>query len=252
MTSGEGDSAIRNPQSAILLRTRGLRKTFVLEGERLEVLKGIDLEVARGEFVAVVGPSGAGKSTLLHLLGALERPSAGEVEYGEVALGRLTEEALARFRNRTVGFVFQSHHLLPEFTALENAMLPLLIGRRRPGDAREQAAALLQAVGLGDRLRHTPSELSGGEQQRVAVARALAAGPAVLLADEPTGNLDSKTGEGVFDLLRQLNRERDLTVIMVTHNEALSRRADRVVHMQDGRVAPPASPAPSAVEAPGR
>ncbi len=252
MTSGEGNSATRNPHSAILLRTLGLRKTFVLEGERLEVLKGIDLDVARGEFVAVVGPSGAGKSTLLHLLGALERPSAGEVEYGEVALGRLTEEALARFRNRTVGFVFQSHHLLPEFTALENAMLPLLIGRRSPGDARERAVALLQAVGLGDRLRHTPSELSGGEQQRVAVARALAAGPAVLLADEPTGNLDSKTGEGVFDLLRQLNRERDLTVIMVTHNEALSRRADRVVHMQDGRLAPPPSPAPAEPAAPGR
>jgi len=183
-----------------------------------------------------VGPSGAGKSTLLHLLGALERPSAGEIAYGEVALGGLGEEALARFRNRTVGFVFQFHHLLPEFTALENVMLPLLIGRRGAPEARERAAAMLQAVGLGERLRHTPAELSGGEQQRVAMARALAAGPSVLLADEPTGNLDSKTGEGVFELLRQLNRERELTVIMVTHNEALSRRADRVVHMEDGRL----------------
>jgi len=215
---------------------RGLRKTFALGGERLEVLKGIDLDVTRGEFVAVVGPSGAGKSTLLHLLGALERPSAGEIAYGEVALGGLGEEALARFRNRTVGFVFQFHHLLPEFTALENVMLPLLIGRRGAPEARERAVAMLQAVGLGERLRHTPAELSGGEQQRVAMARALAAGPSVLLADEPTGNLDSKTGEGVFELLRQLNRERELTVIMVTHNEALSRRADRVVHMEDGRL----------------
>jgi len=230
-------SATRIPQSVMaFLRVRGLRKTFALGGERLEVLKGIDLDVTRGEFVAVVGPSGAGKSTLLHLLGALERPSAGEIAYGEVALGGLGEEALARFRNRTVGFVFQFHHLLPEFTALENVMLPLLIGRRGAPEARERAAAMLQAVGLGERLRHTPAELSGGEQQRVAMARALAAGPSVLLADEPTGNLDSKTGEGVFELLRQLNRERELTVIMVTHNEALSRRADRVVHMEDGRL----------------
>ncbi len=222
-----------------LLRAQGLRKTFVLGAERLEVLKGIDLEVGRGEFVAVVGPSGAGKSTLLHLLGALERPSAGAVAYGGLVLGDLSEEALARFRNRTVGFVFQFHHLLPEFTALENAMLPLLIGRRDAAEARRRAMELLQAVGLEDRLRHTPSELSGGEQQRVAIARALAAAPAVLLADEPTGNLDSKTGEEVFDLLRQLNRERELTVIMVTHNEALSRRADRVVRLEDGRLAPP-------------
>ncbi len=214
-----------------------MRKTFAVGGERLEVLKGIDLEVARGEFVAVVGPSGAGKSTLLHLLGALERPSAGDVYYGEYPLGALSEEALARFRNQRVGFVFQFHHLLPEFTALENAMLPLLIGGRGMAEARGQAEAMLQAVGLADRFRHTPSELSGGEQQRVAIARALAPGPQVLLADEPTGNLDRKTGEGVFDLIRQLNREQDLTVIMVTHNEALSRRADRVVHMEDGRLA---------------
>jgi lipoprotein-releasing system ATP-binding protein len=242
MKSADTNPAIRNPQSAIgngFLRVRGLRKAFALGAERLEVLKGIDLEVARGEFVAVVGPSGAGKSTLLHLLGALERPSAGEIFYGEVALANLSEESLARFRNQTVGFVFQFHHLLPEFTALENAMLPLLIGRRTAAEARGEAAAILQAVGLAERLRHTPSELSGGEQQRVAIARALAPGPAVLLADEPTGNLDSKTGEGVFELLRQLNRERELTVIMVTHNEALSRRADRVVHMEDGRLAIP-------------
>ncbi len=237
MKGADGESAIRNPQSAIFLRVRGLRKSFALGGERLEVLKGIDLDVARGEFVAVVGPSGAGKSTLLHLLGALERPSAGEIFYGEVALAAFSEESLARFRNHTVGFVFQFHHLLPEFTALENVMLPLLIGRRSAAEARGQAAAILQAVGLAERLRHTPTELSGGEQQRVAIARALAPGPAVLLADEPTGNLDSKTGEGVFELLRQLNRERELTVIMVTHNEALSRRADRVVHMEDGRLA---------------
>ena len=229
---------------AELLRAQALRKTFVVGGERLEVVKGVDLDVARGEFVAVMGPSGAGKSTLLHLLGALERPSAGEIAYGDVVFGRLADENLARFRNRTVGFVFQFHHLLPEFTALENVMLPLLIGRCGAAEARLRAEPLLHAVGLGDRLGHTPSELSGGEQQRVAIARGLAAGPAVLLADEPTGNLDSKTGEGVFDLLRQLNRERELTVIMVTHNEALARRTDRVVHMQDGRLVPPGGAGP--------
>jgi lipoprotein-releasing system ATP-binding protein len=233
---------------AELLRAQGLRKTFVVGAERLEVLKGIDLAVGRGEFVAVVGPSGAGKSTLLHLLGALERPSAGVVAYGGLLLGDLSEEALARFRNRTVGFVFQFHHLLPEFTALENVMLPLLIGRRGASEARGRAESLLHAVGLGDRLRHTPTELSGGEQQRVAMARALAAEPAILLADEPTGNLDSKTGEGVFDLLRQLNRERELTVVMVTHNESLSRRADRVVRMEDGRLASPHPPAGAPVD----
>ena len=211
-------------------------KSFPRDGERVEVLKGVSLRIAPGELVAVVGPSGVGKSTLLHLLGALERPTSGEVRYGETALSGLTDAALAEFRNRQVGFVFQFHHLLPEFTALENVMLPLLIRRQPVAQARSRAQALLAQVGLTDRLRHRPGELSGGEQQRVAMARALVGAPAVLLADEPTGNLDSKTGEEIFELLRQLNRERRLTSVIVTHNEGLAARTDRVLRMLDGRM----------------
>ncbi|MFI5340288.1 MAG: ABC transporter ATP-binding protein [Candidatus Methylomirabilales bacterium] len=211
-------------------------KSFPRDGERVEVLKGVSLHIAPGELVAVVGPSGVGKSTLLHLLGALERPTSGEVRYGETALSGLTDAALAEFRNREVGFVFQFHHLLPEFTALENVMLPLLIRRQPVAQARGRAQALLAQVGLTDRLRHRPGELSGGEQQRVAMARALVGEPAVLLADEPTGNLDSKTGQEVFEVLRQINRERRLTCVIVTHNEALASRADRILRMLDGRM----------------
>ncbi|MGH7360634.1 MAG: ABC transporter ATP-binding protein, partial [Candidatus Methylomirabilales bacterium] len=194
------------------------------------------LTVSAGEFVAVVGPSGAGKSTLLHLLGALERPTGGELSYGDRALWSLSDGELAEFRNRTIGFVFQFHHLLPEFTALENAMMPALISRKLPAEAAEAARALLVQVGLGGRVQHRPGELSGGEQQRVAVARALVSSPRVLLADEPTGNLDRKTGEEVFALLRLFNRERGVALVLVTHNEALSRQADRILRLEDGRL----------------
>jgi lipoprotein-releasing system ATP-binding protein len=211
-------------------------KSFPRDGDRVEVLKGVGLRIAPGELVAVAGPSGVGKSTLLHLLGALERPTSGEIRYGETVLSGLDDAALAEFRNRQVGFVFQFHHLLPEFTALENVMLPLLIRRCPMAEARESAQSLLTQVGLVDRMRHRPGELSGGEQQRVAMARALVGKPAVLLADEPTGNLDSKTGEEVFELLRQINRERHLTCVIVTHNEALARRVDRILRMLDGRM----------------
>ena len=211
-------------------------KSFARDGERVEVLKGVSLAVAVGELVSIAGPSGVGKSTLLHLLGGLERPTGGKISYGETNLAELTDLALARFRNRHAGFVFQFHHLLPEFSAVENVMLPLLIRRATPAAARERAAALLGRVGLSGRLRHRPGELSGGEQQRVAIARALVGEPAVLLADEPTGNLDSKTGEEVFDLLRELNQETRLTCILITHNEELARRTDRVLRMLDGRM----------------
>ena len=211
-------------------------KSFARDGERVEVRKGVSLAVAAGELVSIAGPSGVGKSTLLHLLGGLERPTGGKISYGETNLAELTDLALARFRNRHAGFVFQFHHLLPEFSAVENVMLPLLIRRAIPAAARERAAALLGRVGLSGRLRHRPGELSGGEQQRVAIARALVGEPAVLLADEPTGNLDSKTGEEVFELLRELNQETRLTCILVTHNEELARRTDRVLRMLDGRM----------------
>jgi lipoprotein-releasing system ATP-binding protein len=215
--------------------TDNVTKAFARDGDRLEVLKGVSLTVAVGELVAIVGPSGVGKSTLLHLLGGLERPSGGTIRYGETDLAGLSDVALARFRNRYVGFVFQFHQLLPEFTALENVMLPLLIRREAVAEASGRAAQLLTRVGLGGRLSHRPGELSGGEQQRVAIARALVGEPSVLLADEPTGNLDSKTGEEVFELLREINRERQLTCILITHNEVLARRADRVLRMLDGR-----------------
>jgi lipoprotein-releasing system ATP-binding protein len=204
--------------------------------EELHILKGVNLTVRRGEFLSIAGPSGVGKSTLLHILGGLDRPTAGEVYYEGVEISRLPEGELAAFRNQTVGFVFQFHHLLPEFTALENTMMPALIGRQPLARAQEAAKGILQRVGLAERLTHRPGELSGGEQQRVAIARALALSPDVLLADEPTGNLDSKTGEAIFDLLRELNQEQGLTVVLVTHNEWFARRTDRLLRMADGQL----------------
>jgi len=233
------------PQSASEIGNRAMRtgiwvedvwKSFRRDGAAVEVLKGLNLHIAPGELVAVVGPSGVGKSTLLHLLGALDRPTSGEIRYADTALSALNEASLAEFRNRQVGFVFQFHHLLPEFTAAENVMLPLLIRRVPAEHAREQAEELLGQLGLEERLEHRPGEMSGGEQQRVAMARALVGEPVVLLADEPTGNLDSKSGEEVFELLRQINRTRRLTSIIVTHNEGLARRTDRILRMLDGRM----------------
>jgi lipoprotein-releasing system ATP-binding protein len=220
----------------VAVRAVRVTKHFPRDGEIVEVLKGVDLHVATGELVAIVGPSGVGKSTLLHLLGGLERPSGGEIQVGGASLAALTDRELAGFRNRHVGFVFQFHHLLPEFSALENVELPLRIRRCGSAEARDRAMDLLTRVGLGPRVRHRPGELSGGEQQRVAIARALAGEPAVLLADEPTGNLDSHTGEAVFELLRVLNRERRLTCVLITHNESLAAQADRCLRMLDGRL----------------
>jgi lipoprotein-releasing system ATP-binding protein len=218
------------------IRAREVSKSFQIGGGTLEVLKGVNLGIEKGEFIAIVGPSGVGKSTLLQILGGLDRPTAGEILYENLSLGGLDDGRLAQFRNQTVGFIFQFHHLLPEFTAVENVMMPLLVARSRRSQAREVAGSLLREVGLEQRLEHRPAELSGGEQQRVAIARALATSPKVLLADEPTGNLDTKTGEASYELLRRLNRERGLTLVMVTHNEGLARRSDRIVPMLDGRV----------------
>jgi len=208
------------------------------------VIDGLDLAVSSGETVAIVGASGAGKSTLLHLLGGIDRPSAGEILFEGRRLDALSAAALARYRNAAVGFVFQFHFLMPDFTALENVQMPLLLGGERRGAAARRAAELLADVGLADRGHHRPGELSGGEQQRVAIARAIARSPQLLLADEPTGNLDRGTGEAVFSLLQGLNRERGLTMIIVTHNEELARASGRALKLDGGRFAP-AAPRPS-------
>jgi lipoprotein-releasing system ATP-binding protein len=204
--------------------------------KRVDVLKGIDLLISRGETVAIVGASGVGKTTLLHVLGTLDRPTSGKVLYENQDVFTLDEKALALFRNRQVGFVFQFHHLLPEFSALENVMMPCLIQGISKAEAGQRAESVLTLVGLRERLIHKPGELSGGEQQRVAVARAMVLEPKVLLADEPTGNLDTKTGGSVFDLLDELNRTKRVTLIIVTHNPALADRMSRQVHLVDGRV----------------
>jgi lipoprotein-releasing system ATP-binding protein len=219
-----------------MIEVINLYKSFPMGEQTLAVLKGINLTIRRGELIAVVGASGAGKSTLLHILGLLDRPTAGTVRFEGQDLFQLSESAQAEFRNKRIGFVFQFHHLLPEFTALENACMPALIQRRQPNEVEDEASAILRDVGLGERLHHKPGELSGGEQQRVAVARALLQRPDLVLADEPTGNLDTHTGEALFDLMRDLNKIRSVTFVIVTHNDKLSAQADRIVHMQDGQI----------------
>jgi lipoprotein-releasing system ATP-binding protein len=202
----------------------------------LPVLAGIDLDIRSGEMLAIVGASGVGKSTLLHIIGGLDRPTSGKVYYGDIDVFGLENGQLSRFRNARVGFVFQFHHLLPEFSALENVMMPALIRRTDREEAAEAASKILTEVGLGARLHHRPGELSGGEQQRVAVARALMLKPDVVLADEPTGNLDTHTGESVHDLLLGINKQQGITFVIVTHNDKLAVRADRVLRMAEGRL----------------
>jgi lipoprotein-releasing system ATP-binding protein len=219
-----------------VLKGEALVKNYQGKGTETHVLRGVDFSASRGEVVAVVGPSGAGKTTLLYLLGGLAKPSAGRVWLKGEDLQALGDAAAARRRNKSIGFVFQFHHLLPELSALDNVALPRMIGGEARGRAREAAAALLREVGLSHRGHHKPGELSGGEQQRVAIARALANEPEVLLADEPTGNLDRHTADAVHDLLLTSAKARNQAVVLVTHNEALAGRATRVVRMEDGRV----------------
>lgn len=221
-----------------VLEAVDLAKTYVGgDGGLITVLDGVQLQVARGEMVAIVGASGAGKSTLLHLLGALDRPSRGYVSIAGDRLDGVADEELSRMRNRKVGFVFQFHHLLREFTALENVMMPLRIAGWELARARERALDLLGRVGLSGRVQHRPSELSGGEQQRTAVARALAMDPVVLLADEPSGNLDHFNSERLHDLFAELSRDLEIAMVVVTHNRSLAGRADRVLLLEDGRLA---------------
>jgi lipoprotein-releasing system ATP-binding protein len=222
--------------STPLLRVEGLFKSYGEGRSRVEVLRGLDLSVDAGERLGVLGVSGAGKSTLLHILGALDLPDRGTIVVEGRDITGTPDAELASFRNSMVGFVFQFHHLLPEFTALENVMMPLLIGGMSKRAARENAEALLVEVGLADRVTHKPGELSGGEQQRVAIARALVRNPKILLADEPTGNLDGQTAEVVHDLLNELNAKRNLTMVIVTHNPELAKRMTRIVRMAEGRV----------------
>jgi lipoprotein-releasing system ATP-binding protein len=219
------------------VRIEGLGKTYLMGEKRLEVLRGIDLEIDQGELVALTGPSGAGKSTFLHLLGTLDMPTRGRILYEGEDVFQRGEEGLATFRNETVGFVFQSHHLLPEFTALENTAMPALIRRLPRAEARRRAAEMLAHVGLGDRVDHKPGELSGGEQQRVALARALSLSPRLLLADEPTGNLDPQTAEGIHALLADLNARLGITAVVVTHNERLAAGLPRRLRLVEGRLA---------------
>jgi lipoprotein-releasing system ATP-binding protein len=218
------------------LTLAGVVKTFRQGGRELHVLRGVDLAVAPGEMAALVGPSGSGKSTLLHIAGLLERPDEGEVTIAGEAVGRLGDDQRSKLRRKALGFVYQYHHLLPEFSALENVIVPQMIAGRPKREARQHARTLLETVGLAERLEHRPARLSGGEQQRVAIARALANGPIVLLADEPTGNLDPETAGRVFGMLREMVRQTRVAALIATHNLELARSMDRVLRLEQGRV----------------
>jgi lipoprotein-releasing system ATP-binding protein len=218
----------------MLIEARDIHKSYIDGRKIIEVLKGIRLGLAENDFIALVGPSGAGKSTLLHILGGLDTPTRGSVLFEGRDLYAQQEAALAGIRNRKIGFIFQFYHLLPEFTVLENALMPALIGGTPAAQVRERARELLERVGLRERLAHFPSQLSGGEQQRVAIVRALINRPKLLLCDEPTGNLDSKTGEGIIALIRQAGRENRMAVVIVTHNAELAAGAQKVYHLKDG------------------
>ncbi|NWF98251.1 MAG: ABC transporter ATP-binding protein [Nitrospirae bacterium] len=225
----------------ILIETQNIKKSFKTEAGEIQVLKGINLKVNEGEMVSIVGASGVGKSTLLHIIGALDNPTYGRVLYNDRDIFSMNSNSLASFRNTEIGFVFQFHHLLPEFTAFENVLMPALInrsiknnGRIKNIDIYKKADEIISQLGLSGRKNHKPGELSGGEQQRVAVARALMLEPKVVLADEPTGNLDTATGEEIFKIFMELNKERGITFVIVTHNESLSKRCHRIFKMQDG------------------
>lgn len=219
-----------------MIRLAGLCKTFIKNETRIDVLRNIDLDIAQGDSLAILGVSGAGKSTLIHILGTLDRPTSGSVYIDDIDVFRHNEKELADLRNRKIGFVFQFHHLLPEFTCLENVMMPALIQGIPRAKAREKAHAVIEELGIDHRLAHKPGELSGGEQQRVALARAMVMEPDILLADEPTGNLDTETGKRVEDLLITFNKVKNVTLVVVTHSYSLAERMSRTIGLKDGRI----------------
>ncbi len=249
-TPSTGPRAAESPWPGVVLEARDLRKVYGSGAAEVAVLAGVNLSVREGEMVAIVGPSGAGKSTLLHLLATLDTPTSGTVYFRTEALETLADSTLAEFRNRSVGFVWQRHHLLPDFTAGENVAMPLLLRGVGRAEALRTAERWLGEVGLAPRAQHRAGELSGGEQQRVAIARALVNGPAVLLADEPTGDLDERNAEAVFDLMQRLHRTHHLTSILATHNAALARRCDRVLGLEHGALKPREKSSPGS-SAPG-
>ncbi|MBN2336638.1 ABC transporter ATP-binding protein [Candidatus Bathyarchaeota archaeon] len=220
-----------------MIKTIGLRKTYMQGGRPLEVLKGIELTVEPGEFLAIMGPSGSGKSTLLNMIGALDRPTSGNVYVNGVGLTKLSDNQVAALRNRDIGFIFQFFNLIPRMDAQSNVELPMAINGMARGRRRRRAEELLGQVGLGDRVHHKPSQLSGGEQQRVAVARSLANDPTLVLADEVTGNLDSKTGDEIMSLLRRLNKDEGKTFVLITHDPEVGQSTDRIIHLRDGLIA---------------
>jgi putative ABC transport system ATP-binding protein len=225
-----------NRDSDLAFRTVELTRTFKVGETTIQALRGVDLEVAAGQFIALVGPSGSGKSTLLNLVGGLDRPTSGQIWVGDIELSSSEEKALTEHRRRRVGFVFQSFNLLPRLTARENVAAPLMFTGIPESERLERAERLLQRVGLADRMEHRPNQLSGGEQQRVAIARALVGDPAIILADEPTGNIDSKTGSEIMALLNRLNREQKVTLLLVTHDQEAAAFADRIIQLRDGRI----------------
>nr|WP_321497383.1 ABC transporter ATP-binding protein [uncultured Methanolobus sp.] len=221
---------------SFIIQARGLSKVYG-NGVEVRALDDVDLDIRRGEFLSIIGPSGSGKSTLLHMIGILDTPSSGSITIDGKVVTDMSEKERSKVRNEVLGFIFQYHHLMPDFDALENVMMPLLISGMKRSEAKKVASRLLEEVGLGDRMGHRPNQLSGGQAQRVAIARALANNPGIVIGDEPTGNLDTKSSDKIYELLRQLNRDRGQTFILVTHDEEMARKTDRIIRIVDGRIA---------------